>query len=65
MRLRIIILALLLIFSYFLGQSQCQNKIITKQVEVVKYVKNKEAEILAEPHAAQSELLELMHRGQL
>ncbi len=65
MQLRILILALLLIFSYFLGQSHCQNQIVTKQVKVVRYVKNKEAKILAEPHAAQSELLELMRRGQL
>ena len=65
MHLRIIILALLLSFSYFLGQSHCQNKIVTKQIEVVRYVKNKEAEIQAEPHAAQSELLELMRHGQL
>ena len=65
MRMRIIILALLLVFSYFLGQAHCQKKVVTKQVEVVKYVKAKEAKIMAQPHAVKSELLELMRRGQL
>ena len=65
MYLRVIILAVLLIFSYFLGQSSCQNKIITKEIEVVRYVKSQENQILSRPHAAKPELLELMRNGKL
>lgn len=65
MYLRVIILALLLIFSYFLGQSHCQNKIITKEIEVVRYVKAQENKILSRPHASKPELLELMRQQKL
>lgn len=65
MYLRVIILALLLLFSYFLGQSHCQNKIITKEVEVIRYAKTQDNKIMAQPHAAKPELLELMRQQQL
>lgn len=65
MYLRVIILALLLIFSYFLGQSHCQNKIITKEIEVVRYARSQENKILSRPHASKPELLELMRKQQL
>ena len=63
MYFRIIILAVLLLFSYFLGQSHCQNKIVTEQVKVVKYVKAQENKIMASAHSSKPELLELMRRG--
>ena len=65
MYFRIIILAVLLLFSYFLGQSHCQNKIVTERVKVVKYVKAQENKIMARAHASKPELLELMRRQQL
>lgn len=65
MYLRVALFAGALILSYFLGQAHCQKQIVTKQIEVIKYVKNKQKEIWAEPSAAKSELLEFMRRGTL
>lgn len=65
MWMRIVVWALLLIFSYFLGQAHCQNQVVTQQIEVIKYVKTKQAEIVARPHAAKPELLKLMRDGKL
>ena len=65
MLIRIIILALLLISAYFLGQSHCQTRTITKEIEVIKYVTTKQNKILSHPNADKHELLSLMHNNQL
>ncbi len=57
--------AILLSFSYFLGRSHCQVDTKIKEVEVIKYVKSKQEEILSRPHSSKLELLELMRTNQL
>jgi len=51
--------------AYFLGRSHSELKIIKEQVEVIKYVDRKRAEIHARPNASRDELLKLMRAGQL
>ena len=60
---KIILLALILIFSYFLGQSQCKIKTSTQKLKEVKYATLREKTIMAEPHADKFELLELMRNS--
>ena len=60
---KVIILALLLLFSYFLGQSQCQVTASTQQLEEIKNVRKVEKKVLAQPSASKSELLKLMRNG--
>lgn len=50
---------------YFLGRSHAEVKIVKEQVEVIKYVEKKKADILARPNAGRAELLKLMHNGKL
>lgn len=52
-------------FSYQLGRSHAKTEIITKQVEVVKYVEQKKSAVYSRPHAGRDTLLELMRRGKL
>lgn len=47
------------------GRSEAKIKIVEKQVEVIKYVERKKAEIQAKPNAGRSDLLELMRAGKL
>ena len=47
------------------GRSEVKIKIVEKQVEVIKYVERKKAEIQAKPNAGRSDLLELMRAGRL
>ena len=61
-------LILILIFGvgcYFLGKAHAETKFITKQVEVIKYVEQKRAEIQAVPNADRTSLLKLMHSKKL
>lgn len=51
--------------GYFLGKSHAEVKIIKEQVEIVKYVERKKAEIAARPNASCDDLLKLMHAGKL
>ena len=60
---KIAFLALAIIFSYFLGYSQCQIKISTEELKEVKYATQREKSIMAQPHADKSELLELMRHS--
>ena len=62
---KVILLAILLLFSYFLGRSHCQVDTKIKEVEVIKYVKSKQEEILSRPHASKLKLLELMRANKL
>lgn len=63
-----ILIFILLFFSllagaYFLGRSHAELKIVEKEIEVVKYVDKKKAEIQARPNATRKELLELMRNN--
>ncbi len=51
--------------AYLLGRSHAEVRIVKEQVEVVKYVSQKKAEIYAKPNAGRTELLKLMHDGKL
>lgn len=51
--------------GYLYGRSCVKTQIIEKQVEVIKYVAQKRAEIQARPNAERTELLELMRAGRL
>lgn len=66
-----IVLALC-VASYLLGRSHAEIKIvkqkgdeIIKEVEVIKYVDKKKAEIWAKPNASDSELVELFMQNKL
>ena len=64
------IFALLMCFfsaygGYLYGKSQIKTKIVEKQVEVLKYVSQKRAQIQAQPHATRDELLMLLRKGEL
>lgn len=50
---------------YKMGKNQVKVEVITKEIEVIKYVERKKASIQARPNAARSDLLKLMHEGQL
>lgn len=62
---RLIVMAGLCSAFYCLGCSQAEIKIVKEQVEVIKYVDRKRAEIHARPNASRDELLKLMRAGQL
>ena len=49
--------------AYFLGRSHSELKIVKEQVEVVKYVEKKKADIYSKPNASRGELLDLMRDG--
>lgn len=68
--MKMILLYFLLCFlcicgGYLYGKSQAKTKIIEKQVEVIKYVAQKRAQIQAMPNANRDELLKLLRSGQL
>lgn len=63
-----ILIFILLFFSllagaYSLGRSHAKIKYIEKEIEVVRYVDKKKAEIQARPNATRKELLELMRNN--
>ena len=47
------------------GRSKAKIQIVEKQVEVIRYVEKKKAEIHARPNAGRSDLLKLMRAGRL
>ena len=47
------------------GRSEAKIQIIEKEVEVIRYVEKKRAEIQAKPNAGRDALLELMHNNKL
>lgn len=51
--------------GYYYGKSQTKTQIITREVEVIKYVAAKRAKIQSLPNASRTELIELMHKGLL
>lgn len=51
--------------AYFWGKSQAKTEIITKKVEVIKYVEKKKAAIYSKPNLERTALLGLMREGKL
>lgn len=51
--------------AYFLGRSHSELKIVKEQVEVIKYVEKKKADIYSRRSATRPELLELMYNNKL
>ena len=47
--------------AYFLGRSHSELKIVKEQVEVIRYVEKKKADIYSRKNATRNELLKLMH----
>ena len=54
-----------LVGAYFLGRSHSELKIVKEQVEVIKYVEKKKADIYSRRSATRPELLELMYNNKL
>lgn len=61
----IVILVVALGGAYLLGRSHAEVRIVKEQVEVIRYVEKKKAEIQARPNAGRAELLSLMQAGVL
>ena len=47
------------------GRSKARVQVVEKQVEVIRYVEKKKAEIHARPNAGRDDLLKLMRAGRL
>ena len=47
------------------GRTEAKVQVIEKQVEVIRYVEKKKAEIHAKPNAGRDDLLKLMRAGRL
>lgn len=65
-----LVMVVALCFAFYevgqrVGRSEAKVQIVEKQVEVIKYVERKKAEIQAKPNAGRSDLLELMRAGRL
>lgn len=61
----ILLVMALAMAAYFLGKSQAKTEIITKRVEVIKYVEKKKAAIYSKPNLERTALLGLMREGKL
>ena len=48
-----------------MGFINCKNKNLTREIKEVRYVKNKEVEILSAPNADKFDLLKLMYLNKL
>ncbi len=62
--------AIVICFSFYkvgqrVGQSEAKIQIVEKQVEVIKYVEKKKADIYSKPNATRSELIGLLSKGKL
>lgn len=62
---RILIIIALCVLSYGLGRSHAKTKIITQEIEVIKYVKEQKALVHSRPNASRDTLLNLMHNNKL
>ena len=63
--LLIFVICALLCGAYYLGKSQAKTEVITRRVEVIKYVEKKKAAIYSRPNLDRSALLVLMREGKL
>jgi len=55
----------LVLLSFVWGRGVCQTKVLTKRVEVVRYVQKQSAKIVAAPNVGKSDILELLRAGRL
>lgn len=55
----------LMYMSFLLGKSRAETKIIKEQVEVIKYVEKKKADIYSKPNSSRADLLRLFRSGEL
>ena len=62
---KILLVTTLCALSYALGRSQAKEEIITKQVEVIKYVEKEKSKIYSRPNADRSALLALMYADKM
>ena len=51
--------------GYVIGSQNTRIKYISKEVEVVKYVDEKKADIYSKPNISRDSALQLFHNGQL
>lgn len=65
MIIRIIVLVTLGLMCYVLGCSHAQTQVVTKQIEVIKYVEQKKSQIHSRPNASRDILLKLMQDDKL
>lgn len=70
MKIKLMLLAVILglvaalcIASYYLGKKNAEIKIVKEQVEIVRYVDQKKADIYSKPPAGADELFKLMRKG--
>ena len=70
MKMKLILVAVILALvaalcgaSYLLGTKNAEIKIVKEQVEVVRYVDQKKADIYSKPPANATELFKLMRKG--
>lgn len=66
----VILMIAALCFAFYevgqkVGRSEAKIQIVEKQVEVIRYVERKKAEIHARPNAGRDDLLKLMRAGKL
>lgn len=61
----IIIVAGAYFSGYKIGSSDTKVEYVTKEVEVIKYVEKKKADIYSRPNATRSELLDLLYANRL
>lgn len=50
-------------FSYLLGRSQAETKIVKEQIEVIKYVEQKKSQIYSQPDISRDTALELFRNN--
>lgn len=65
MIIKLTIILSLCLLSYYLGNMRAQTKIVTKEIEVIKYVEHKKAQIYSRPNASRDTLLSLMRKDEL
>lgn len=70
MKIKLILLAVILglvaalcVASYYLGKQNAEIKIVKEQVEVVRYVDQKKADIYSKPPAGAADIFKLMRKG--
>lgn len=59
------IIAALCLVCFLLGKSRAETKIVEKQIEVIRYVEKKKAQIYSAPVAGRDNLIRMFDNGQL
>ena len=59
------LIAALCLVCFLLGKSRAETKIVEKQIEVVKYVEKKKAEIYSRPAPSRDNIIRLFNDGKL